>query len=146
VGDWAEIEKCFGATEVATFTDLSEDRNPVHLDSDYAASTRFGRPIVHGMLSSSLFSGLLGTKLPGKGSIYMSQSLSFKAPIYVGERVRARIEVTSLHQTKPVVTFKTECFNESGQLCITGEAVVYVPHHAGQTRKEKTNPISEEAK
>lgn len=166
VGDAAELQKRFSEKDVQLFSTLSEDRNPIHLDESYASSTRFGRRIVHGMLTSSLFSAILGTKLPGKGSIYMSQNLSFKAPIFLDELVTARyvllyatasysfsihqlvlitwipflysrVEVKAVHPTKPVVTFSTKCTNEKGVLCVDGEAVVYVPHHA---RKREEPP------
>ncbi|KAL6074612.1 hydroxyacyl-thioester dehydratase htd2 [Balamuthia mandrillaris] len=137
VGDFAELCKTFGEEEVRQFSSLSEDVNPVHLDAAYAANTRFKRKIVHGMLSASLLSAILGTKLPGKGSIYMSQSLHFRAPLFVGEQVRARVEVTAVHDTKPVVTFLTQCFNERDECCIDGEAQVYVPHMRGRALRRK---------
>jgi len=140
VGDSAEIKKRFNEQDVRNFSELSEDRNPIHLDVTYAGQSRFGRRIVHGMLSSSLFSAILGTKLPGKGSIYLSQNLSFKAPIYLDEEVTARVEVTAVHETKPIVTFTTQCFNEQGALCIDGQAVVLVPHHAGRLKRKPNVP------
>ena len=83
IGQKAHLTKRFGATEVAAFAALSEDFNPLHLDPAFAATTAFERPIVHGMLLASLFSGLLGQQLPGKGSIYLGQNLSFKLPVFV---------------------------------------------------------------
>ncbi|ELR19311.1 MaoClike domain containing protein [Acanthamoeba castellanii str. Neff] len=137
VGDWSETHKVFGTPEVAQFAALSEDINPIHLDAAYAEKTRFGARIVHGMLSASLFSGILGSQIPG--AIYVSQSLSFKAPIYVGEKVTAKVEVTAIHPSKPFVTFTTKCLNTKGGVCIDGEAVVYIPHQHKNKNKDKSD-------
>jgi len=126
VGDWSQTQKVFDASEVSQFASLSEDTNPLHLDAAFAEKTRFKGKIVHGMLSASLFSGILGSQIPG--AIYVSQTLSFKAPIYVGERITAKVSVTTIHPSKPLVTFSTQCLNADGGLCVDGEAVVYIPH------------------
>lgn len=127
VGQKARLNKRFGAAEVAAFAALSEDFNPLHLDPTFAATTAFERPIVHGMLLASLFSGLLGQQLPGKGSIYLGQSLSFKLPVFVGDEVTAEVEVTALREDKPIATLTTRIFTSSGALAVTGEAVVKLP-------------------
>ncbi|NEX73940.1 MaoC family dehydratase [Aeromonas rivipollensis] len=127
VGQKARLSKRFGAAEVAAFAALSEDFNPLHLDPAFAATTAFERPIVHGMLLASLFSGLLGQQLPGKGSIYLGQSLSFKLPVFVGDEVTAEVEVTSLREDKPIATLTTRIFTQGGALAVTGEAVVKLP-------------------
>lgn len=126
VGHFAEISKIFGENEVKEFSELSEDRNPIHLDNEYAKSTKFGKKIVHGALYSSLISALLGTTLPGKGTIYLSQSSKYISPCYLGEKVTARVEVIKIHQTKPIVTLKTTCRNSEGKMLMDGEAVVMV--------------------
>ena len=127
VGQKARLSKRFGAAEVAAFAALSEDFNPLHLDPDFAATTVFERPIVHGMLLASLFSGLLGQQLPGKGSIYLGQSLSFKLPVFVGDEVTAEVEVIALREDKPIATLTTRIFTQDGALAVTGEAVVKLP-------------------
>ena len=127
IGQKAHLTKRFGATEVAAFAALSEDFNPLHLDPAFAATTAFERPIVHGMLLASLFSGLLGQQLPGKGSIYLGQSLSFKLPVFVGDEVTAEVEVTALRSDKPIATLTTRIFTQDGALAVTGEAVVKLP-------------------
>ena len=104
VGQKARLTKRFGPAEVAAFAGLSEDFNPLHLDPDFAATTVFERPIVHGMLLASLFSGLLGQQLPGKGSIYLGQSLGFKLPVFVGDEVTAEVEIIALRDDKPIAT------------------------------------------
>lgn len=100
VGDKASISKTFGPKEVAAFAELSEDRNPLHLDAAFAAKTRFGRPIVHGALFSSLISALLGSTLPGEGTIFVSNSTQFKAPLPVGDAVTATVEVKDINLAK----------------------------------------------
>jgi 3-hydroxybutyryl-CoA dehydratase/enoyl-CoA hydratase len=127
VGDSASITRAFSASDVNLYADLSTDRNPVHLDADFAASTQFGQRIVHGMLVGSLFSALLGEQLPGNGSIYMSQNLQFKAPVYLDMAVTASVAITAIREGKPIVTLKTACVDGAGKLLVTGEAVMYVP-------------------
>ncbi|MCL4158562.1 UNVERIFIED_CONTAM: hypothetical protein GTU68_012634, partial [Idotea baltica] len=96
VGDNASITKRFSSEDVVQFADVSEDNNPIHLDDAAAAESIFGQRVVHGMLVGSLFSALIGTKLPGKGSIYLGQNLSFKAPVMIDDEITATVEVTSV--------------------------------------------------
>ncbi|KZZ61246.1 MaoC family dehydratase, partial [Oleiphilus sp. HI0123] len=106
------------------FAELSLDFNPVHLDADYAAKTPFGKQIVHGMLVSSLFSGLLGKHLPGEGTIYLGQDLKFKKPIFINQEVTATVEIINIRNDKPIITLSTLCVNDQGETVIEGEAVV----------------------
>jgi len=124
VGDTASVSKIFTDEDVLGFSNLSLDNNPIHLDQSYAENSVFGKKIVHGMLAASLFSGLLGMKLPGEGSIYLGQSLSFTAPIYIGDRVTATVEIVNIRPDKPIITLRTYCLNSEGSLVIDGEAVV----------------------
>jgi acyl dehydratase len=126
VGDRVSITKVFTQDEVEHFSELSLDANPIHLNPDYAQGTPFGRPIVHGMLVASLFSGLLGNQLPGEGSIYLGQTLRFIAPVYPGDQVTAIVEVTKVRQDKPIITLQTTCVNAEGITVIEGEAVVKI--------------------
>jgi acyl dehydratase len=126
VGDKTSVSKIFTDEDVHGFSDLSLDKNPIHLDQAFAEESIFGKKIVHGMLVASLFSGLLGMKCPGEGSIYLGQSLSFKAPIYIGDEVTATVEVINIRDDKPIVTLKTVCVNNKGVVVIEGEAVVKV--------------------
>jgi acyl dehydratase len=123
-GDKAVLKKAFSEQEVRLFAELSTDDNPVHLDKEYAEQTQFGQRIVHGMLASSLFTGLIGGKLPGHGCIYLGQTLSFKAPVYLDEEVEALVEVIHLREDKPIATLKTLCRKADGTVAIEGEAVV----------------------
>lgn len=109
---------------IHTFAALTGDNNPVHLDDDYAAGTRFKRRIAHGMLAASLISAALANDLPGPGTVYLSQSLQFKAPVYPGDTVTATIEVKSVREDKPIATLVTTCTNQDGVVVIEGEATV----------------------
>ena len=127
VGDTASITRLFTDEDVRLYADLSTDHNPVHLDEDFAKQTQFGQRIVHGMLVSSLFSALLGEHIPGHGTIYMSQNIQFKAPVYLNTPVIATVEIVNIREGKPIVTLQTTCVDEIGKLLVTGEAVMFVP-------------------
>jgi 3-hydroxybutyryl-CoA dehydratase len=126
VGDTASLTKTITDADIRAFAELSGDRNPIHLDDEYAATTRFGRRIAHGMLAASLISTVLGTELPGIGTVYLSQNSRFLAPVYPGDTVTARVTVKNIREDKPIVTLETICENQSGELLIKGEAVVLV--------------------
>ncbi len=125
-GDKVSITKSFSEDDVMQFAKLSSDDNPIHVDAEYAKSSVFRQRIVHGMLVASLFSAILGTKLPGIGAVYLGQSLSFKKPIVLDEEVTAVVEVMHIREDKPIITLKTECFNSNGEIAIEGEAIVKV--------------------
>jgi len=127
VGDRSSLTKTYTAEDVQRFSALSLDRNPLHLDADYAAESFFGQRIVHGMLVASLFSAILGTDLPGEGSIYLGQALNFKAPIYLGDTITASVEIITIRSDKPIITLQTTAVNSEGTIVIDGEAVVKVP-------------------
>jgi 3-hydroxybutyryl-CoA dehydratase len=124
VGDAAEMSKTITDADVRAFAALTGDHNPVHLDKEYAATTRFGRRIAHGMLSASLVSAVIANELPGRGSVYLSQTLQFVAPVFLGDTVTARVTVTKVREDKPVVTLETVCTNQRGEQLLKGEAVV----------------------
>ena len=127
VGDKASRSKTFTEDDVKQFAGVSTDKNPIHLDAEYAKNTIFKQRIVHGMLVGSLFSGILGCDMPGEGTIYLGQTLSFKAPVPLNEQVTATVEVISIREDKPIATFKTTCVDSSGKVVIEGEATVRVP-------------------
>ena len=126
IGDKAELSKAFTEEEVFRFAELSADKNPLHLDKDFGRASIFGQRIVHGMLVASLFSGLIGMQLPGEGSIYLGQTLAFKAPVAIGEQVTATVEIIKIREDKPIVTLRTLCIDSGGKVLIEGEAVVKV--------------------
>jgi len=124
VGQKAQVTRKFSENDVGQFSELSLDFNPVHLDPEYAEKSMFGQRIVHGMLVSSLFSGLLGKHLPGEGTIYLGQDLKFKKPVYLDQEVTATVEVIEVRDDKPIITLATTCVNDEGEIVISGEAVV----------------------
>jgi acyl dehydratase len=124
VGDKASLSKAFTEEEVRHFSIMSTDTNPIHLDESYAADSIFGSRVVHGMLIASLFSGLIGVKLPGEGSIYLGQNLKFIAPVHIGEEITASVEIIKIREEKPIVTLRTVCSSKEGKTLIEGEAVV----------------------
>lgn len=125
VGDSATVSKCFFEEDVVDFADLSTDNNPIHLDKQYAEHTVFKKNIVHGMLVSSLISSVLGTKLPGEGSIYLKQSLEFLKPVYFGEKCTAEVKVVSKNDDKRILVLETSVTKEDGKTkVISGQAVI----------------------
>jgi len=124
LGQTASVSKSFTEQEVNAFANLSLDFNPVHLDANFAKETVFGKQIVHGMLVSSLFSGLLGKHLPGEGTIYLGQDLKFKKPIFLDQEVTATVEVIDIREDKPIITLSAICKNDLGEVVISGQAVV----------------------
>lgn len=129
IGQSESLERKFTAEDVKLFAEVTGDFNPIHFDEEYAATTIFKKPIVHGMLCASLISNLAGTKLPGHGTIYVSQSLKFIAPVYVGQSVTAKITVSEIHPEKKRVHFKTEVF-VAENLVLTGEGHALVDSRA----------------
>lgn len=109
---------------IRAFAVLTGDSNPVHLDDAYAATTRFGRRIAHGMIAAGLISAALANDLPGPGTVYLSQSLQFKAPVYPGDTITTTVEVKSVRPDKPIATLVTVCKNQEDVVVLEGEAVV----------------------
>ena len=126
IGDSAYFEKTISENDVYLFAGIIGDFNPAHINKTYAEGTRFGKRIAHGMLSGSLFSTVIGMKLPGEGSIYLGQSLDFKAPVYFGDTVKATVTVSEKMEKGRV---KLECVatNQDGIVVIEGEALVLPP-------------------
>lgn len=125
IGDSHTITKKITDRDIETFADLVGDHNPVHLDEAYAAATRFGRRIAHGMISAGLISATIANGWPG--AIYLSQTLHFRAPVYLDDTVTARVAITAVRPDKPIVTYRTECHNQDDVLIVEGEAICLVP-------------------
>lgn len=125
-GDTASRTQTISDEMVRAFAELSGDTNPVHLDDTYAAGTRFGRRIAHGMIAAGLISATLANDLPGPGTVYLSQSLQFKAPVYPGDTITATVEVKNVRPDKPIVTLSTTCTNQDHKVVLDGEAIVLV--------------------
>jgi 3-hydroxybutyryl-CoA dehydratase len=126
VGQTAELRRTVAASDLDAFAAVTGDTNPVHLDEAYAAATPFKGRIAHGMLSAGYISAVLGTQLPGPGAIYVSQSLSFRRPVRIGDEVTAEVKVTAIDPARARVTFATSCV-VAGKTVVDGEAVVIVP-------------------
>ena len=126
VGQSAELKRTVAAADLVAFARLTGDDNPLHLDEAYAAATQFKGRIAHGMLSAGYISAVLGTRLPGPGAIYVSQSLSFKRPVRIGDEVTAEAKVAAIDAARGRVTLQTRCV-VAGKTVTEGEAVVIVP-------------------
>jgi 3-hydroxybutyryl-CoA dehydratase len=125
-GMTAVFGKTVTEADIVLFAGISGDTNPVHLDEDFAKTTMFKGRIAHGMLTAGFISTVFGTKLPGPGCIYLSQSLKFKAPVRIGDTVLARVTATAVDQTKGRVTFSTTA-HVGETLVMDGEAQLLVP-------------------
>ncbi len=126
VGRTAEMTRVVDEADIQAFAQVSGDENPVHLDEAYARTTTFGQRIAHGMLSGAYISAVLGTRLPGPGAIYLSQSLRFRRPVRIGDAVTARVTVKTLDERRGHVTLETVC-EVDGRAVVDGEAVVIAP-------------------
>lgn len=126
-GQSAELAKTVTETDVVLFAGITGDFNPAHVNEVEARASRFGGRIAHGMLSAGFISAVLGTRLPGPGCVYMSQTLRFTAPVRIGDTVTARVEVVEVVSAKRRVRLATSCRTQDGTTVLEGEALVYVP-------------------
>ena len=126
VGMEANYSQTITDADVKAFAGLSGDKNPVHMDKEYAKNSRFKKRIAHGLLSASFFSALFGTKLPGEGCVYVSQNLKFFKPVYLGDTVTATVVVTSIDTSRRRLFFRTFC-KVRNKIVIDGEAELFVP-------------------
>lgn len=127
VGQKGSFSKTITERDVTTFAEISGDKNPVHLDENYARQTRFGKRIAHGTLSMGLISAVLGNILPGHGTVYMSQLIKFTKPVYFDDTITVTVVITAIRADKGIITLKTDCANQRGELVAEGEAVVFHP-------------------
>jgi 3-hydroxybutyryl-CoA dehydratase len=126
VGQTASLGKTITEADILLFAAVSTDTNPVHINAEAAKASIFGERIAHGMLSAGLISAVLGTRLPGPGTIYMGQTLRFRAPVKIGDTVTATVEITAIDAAKRRATLKTICA-VAGKVVIEGEAQVQIP-------------------
>jgi acyl dehydratase len=122
LGDIFTHNLSYKQTDVNTFAQISGDNNPIHIDPEFAAKTQFGRPIVHGFFSASVFSMVFGTKFPGEGTIYMYQDMKFLAPVFVDEPYTAKFEVVEVNIEKHRGTIKCTLINKDDKVVIEGTA------------------------
>lgn len=126
IGMMRSLQKQVTDRDIQLFAEVSTDRNPVHLDDDYAQDTIFEGRIAHGMLTAGLVSAVIGEQLPGHGTVYLGQSLKFLGPVRPGDVVTAEVEVTAIDNAKRRVTMDTRCIVD-GKKVLAGEAVVLAP-------------------
>lgn len=127
VGEAAEISRVVREGDIAEFADAVGDRNPVHSDRAFAAATRFGGPIAPGIWTAGLVSAVIGTRLPGPGTVYLSQDLRFLRPVRAGDRITARVEVLEVVPERNRLRLRTVCRNHRGVEVLAGEAWVLPP-------------------
>ena len=125
-GMTASIEQIVSAEDVAGFGKATGDFNPLHFDAEFAATTVFGAPIAHGILSAGFISAVIGTRLPGPGTIYLSQELRFRSPVRIGDTVTARVTVAAVDRDRRRVRLETACL-VGDEVVLEGEAQVLVP-------------------
>jgi 3-hydroxybutyryl-CoA dehydratase len=135
VGQKASFGKTITEADIVLFAAVTGDTNPMHLNEEYAKGTIFKERIAHGMLAAGLITKVLGTQLPGPGTIYMSQTLKFRAPVRIGETVTATVEVKALHPDKHRATLSTIC-TVKGEPVLEGEAYVSVPSRLSKSAAE----------
>jgi 3-hydroxybutyryl-CoA dehydratase len=133
IGDRAAQTFTVSDEVVRGFSELTGDRNPVHLDDEFAKTTRFGRRIAHGMIAASQISAAIANTLPGPGTIYLSQSLQFVSPVFIGDVLTTTLTVIAIKEGKPIATLETICQNQKADVVLKGEAVVLFPQGLERT-------------
>lgn len=129
VGDTHTFSKQVSNEDVLAFAEVSGDKNPLHLDDEYASKTMFKERIAHGMIGAGVISAAIGMGMPGVGTTYLGQSLSFKKPVKIGDTLTVEMEVTNITPKEKfdIATLKTSCQNQNGEVVIDGEATVIPP-------------------
>lgn len=125
-GQTATWTKTITEADVVAFAGITGDFNPLHVDREYAARSRFGERIAHGLLTAGLVSAVLGMRLPGPGGIFLSQTLQFLKPVRFGDTITARAEVTHWRAERRILTLRTTCSNQRGETVLDGEASLLV--------------------
>lgn len=126
IGDTFSRSRIVTDELVRAFADVSGDYNPIHLDDEFAKTTRFGRRIAHGMLSGAFISAVMGEELTQSKIVYLSQSMKFVAPVYIGDTVTTTSTISKIREDKNIVTLETVCTNQHGEIVVKGEGVVMI--------------------
>jgi 3-hydroxybutyryl-CoA dehydratase len=126
IGDKFSKSRLITDELIRAFAEVSGDYNPIHLDEAFAKNTRFGKRIAHGMLSGALISSVLGYELSERKIVYLSQTLKFVSPVFIGDTVTATGTVTKIREDKPIVVIATVCTNQNGQTLVTNKTVVMI--------------------
>ncbi|AVQ31582.1 MAG: MaoC family dehydratase [Fusobacterium varium] len=124
IGMKASISKTITETDVILYSGLSLDTNPLHINNEYAKKTFFKEKIVHGMFSAGLISAVLGTRLPGEGSIYLEQYLSFIKPVFINDTITATVKIIELQNEKKIILLSTVCTNQKEEIILQGQAKI----------------------
>ena len=127
VGDTASFGKTVSESDIYLYAGITGDFNPAHVNEAYAKGTFFKTRIAHGLLTAGFISAILANQLPGPGTIYLKQDLSFLAPVHIGDTITARVEIIELITEKKRVRLKTTCSNQDGVVVLSGEATVMPP-------------------
>ncbi len=130
VGEVGCATRTWTAADVAAFAELTHDTNPLHSDDDFTAKARFGKPVVHGMLYASMFGAIVGRRCPG--AVYLSQTLRFRKPVYVGDTLTAEIEVQRVAGGGRLLDFATRCSNQEAEVVLEGTARVLMAQREGK--------------
>jgi 3-hydroxybutyryl-CoA dehydratase len=126
VGEKFSTSKQITDAVVRAFAELSGDFNPIHVDEEFAKTTRFGQRIAHGMISGALLSAVLGYEFGERKIVYLSQTMKFILPVFIDDTITATATIKHIREDKPIVTIETVCTNQSGEATLTGEAVVMI--------------------
>lgn len=126
IGDKFSTTKQITDEVVRAFAELSGDFNPIHLDEEFAKTTRFGKRIAHGMISGALISAVLGYQLREMSVVYLSQTMKFTAPVFIDDTVTATAIVTNIREDKPIVTIECVCNNQNGETVVKGEGAILI--------------------
>ena len=127
IGDTAQLSKIVKDEDIRIIAEVTGDKNPLHLDDEFASTTIFKRRIAHGILAVGLISAVIGNKLPGNGTIYVSQIINFLAPVYIGDEITAKVEVSEVLKEGKRLRLKTQAINQNGTVVVDGEALVIPP-------------------
>jgi 3-hydroxybutyryl-CoA dehydratase len=131
VGDSESVTRTITESDVEKFAGISGDNNPVHLDEEYASTTRFGKRIAHGVLVAGLISATIGTRIPGHGAIYAGQCLRFLRPVFLGDTITATVTILDYDRDRGKMLLDTICRNQDGEMVLAGDAEVrYKPEWA----------------
>ncbi|HMT07581.1 MAG TPA: MaoC family dehydratase [Pyrinomonadaceae bacterium] len=126
VGDQFTTTREITDEVIRQFAEVSGDHNPIHLDEEFAATTRFGKRIAHGMLSGAFISAVLGNEFRGMKIVYLSQTMKFTAPAFLGDTITTTATITAIREDRGIVTLETICANQNGEVTVKGESAVMV--------------------
>lgn len=127
VGETAEFAKTIAESDIYTFAGITGDFNPAHINEEYARQSPFKTRIAHGMFGAGMISAVLGNRLPGPGTIYLSQEMKFLKPVHFGDTITAKVEIIEILEAKNRLRLRTTCINQRGDVVIDGEALVMAP-------------------